>query len=91
MPTLHLIVKGKVQGVFYRASAQEAAEELGVTGWVKNTREGDVEIMATGTNESLEQFVNWCRKGPQRAVVTEVLVTNKEEEPFDGFRIARFQ
>lgn len=90
MPTLHLIVKGKVQGVFYRASAQEAAEELGVTGWVKNTREGDVEIMATGTNESLEHFVNWCRKGPQRAVVTEVLVTNKEEKTFDGFRIERY-
>ena len=89
MPTLHLLVKGKVQGVFYRASAQEAAEKLGITGWVKNTAEGDVEITATGTGNALQQFVAWCRKGPKRAVVTNVEISEREEENFEEFRVVR--
>lgn len=89
MPTVHMIVKGKVQGVFFRASAQEAAEECGVTGWVRNTEEGDVELMASGSNEALKRFVEWCRKGPRRAVVSDVVVEQKEEETFPGFKVLR--
>ena len=69
MPTIQLIIKGKVQGVFYRASAKEKAEDLGLTGWVKNTPEGYVEIMATGEMDVLERFITWCKKGPSRAFV----------------------
>ncbi len=89
MPTVHLVVKGKVQGVFYRASAREVAEELQLTGWVKNTIEGNVEVLVTGSEEHLEKFIGWCRQGPARAVVTEVQITVKTEEAFDRFRVLR--
>jgi acylphosphatase len=89
MPTLHIWVKGKVQGVFFRSSTQEAAEEYGVQGWVRNTEEGDVEVMATGSEEALLHFVNWCRKGPRRAVVSDVVVERRQEESFMGFKILR--
>lgn len=90
MPTLHIIVKGKVQGVFFRASAQEAAEDCGVKGWARNTEEGDVELMATGTEEALKKFVDWCRKGPRRAVVDDVFIESKEEEErFSSFKVIR--
>lgn len=89
MPTIQLIIKGKVQGVFYRASAKEKAEDLGLTGWVKNTPEGYVEIMATGEMDVLERFITWCKKGPSRAIVTEVQLQSVNEKKFDRFRIER--
>ena len=89
MPTIQLIIKGKVQGVFYRASAKEKAEDLGLTGWVKNTPEGYVEIMATGEMDVLEKFITWCKKGPSRAIVTEVQLQSVNEKKFDRFRIER--
>lgn len=89
MPTVHIIVKGRVQGVFFRASAQEAAEACAVKGWVRNTEEGDVELMATGSEEALQRFIAWCRQGPRRAVVSNVVVEHKEEESFPSFKIVR--
>jgi len=53
MPTVNLLVKGKVQGVYYRFAAKEQADKLGITGWVKYISEGRVEIMATGTEKKL--------------------------------------
>lgn len=89
MPTIHLLVKGKVQGVFYRANTKKKAEELGVKGWVKNTPEGDVEIMAQATPEALKEFTDWCHDGPPAANVTHVHVTEKEESWFDKFYITK--
>ena len=89
MVTIHLLIKGKVQGVYYRATAQDKAFEIGVRGWIKNTKEGNVEAMVSGTEDQVEQFIEWCRKGPKRAVVTDVLVMNKEYEPFSDFRIIK--
>lgn len=89
MPTKHLLIKGKVQGVFYRASAKEVAERLGITGWVKNTEEGAVEALVTGTVPALEDFVRWCRRGPAGANVSSVGVVDSEQHHFDGFRILR--
>ena len=62
--TLRIIVKGKVQGVFFRQTAKEKAGEFEVGGSIKNTPEGDVHIIATGTKEHLQEFINWCRRGP---------------------------
>ncbi|MGZ3949276.1 MAG: acylphosphatase, partial [Flavisolibacter sp.] len=62
---------------------------IGVSGWVKNTEEGDVEIMATGSKEQLQKLVEWCKVGPRRAVVTEVSVTDKEEISFKTFDVIR--
>jgi acylphosphatase len=89
MPTVHLIIKGRVQGVFFRATAKDIADETGVKGWIKNTEEGDVEAMISGSNAQVEKFIEWCRVGPKRAVVTDVVVTNKEEENFDAFQVIR--
>ena len=94
MPTVHLLIEGKVQGVFYRASAKAAAEHLHVTGWVRNTPEGHVEALACGEEENLRQFVEWCRRGPERAVVSEVRELERQPgQPagvhFKGFAIVR--
>ena len=62
MPAYHLIIKGKVQGVFFRASAKETAELLGVTGWVKNTKEGNVEAFINGDENKLQEFIAWCKR-----------------------------
>ena len=89
MPTVHIVIKGRVQGVYFRASAKDVADEIGVTGWVKNTEEGDVEITATGSKEQLQKLIEWCKVGPRRAVVTEVSVTDKEETSFKTFDVIR--
>jgi acylphosphatase len=89
VPTLHLIIKGKVQGVFYRASAKDIADELGIKGWIKNTDEDDVEATVTGTDEQLKKFVAWCRQGPRRAEVQEVIVNEVANETFDEFKVIR--
>jgi acylphosphatase len=67
MRSVHLLIKGKVQGVFYRASAKETAEKLNIVGTVRNTEEGDVEIVATGDSEKIMTFIEWCRRRPSRA------------------------
>ena len=62
--TIHIIVSGKVQGVFFRASCVKKANESDITGWVRNITGGDVEIMATGTPDNLAEFTGWCNRGP---------------------------
>ena len=89
MPTVSLLIKGKVQGVFFRASAKEMADVFGITGWVKNTEEGDVEAMASGTDQQIRQFIDWCREGPSHAIVTGVTVNKVEEQLFEKFKIVR--
>ena len=89
MPTVRLLIKGKVQGVFYRATAKDMAKKLGITGWIRNTEEGHVEAMANGSVEQIEQFVAWCRRGPSKAVVGEVLVEPSEDQDFEEFVVFR--
>lgn len=89
MPTVHLLIQGKVQGVFYRASAKEIALALDVKGWVRNTKEGHVEAVASGSESALKQFVEWCSKGPAKAIVTSVQATDIDEENFVDFEIRK--
>jgi acylphosphatase len=89
MPTVHLIIKGRVQGVFFRATAKDMADEMGVRGWVKNTEEGDVEIVASGTEEQLQKFMDWCKLGPRKAIVTDVVLTAMPDEDFNNFIVIR--
>ena len=70
----HIIVTGRVQGVFYRATAEETALGLGLTGWVKNRGDGGVEILAEGNRPALENFIKWCHEGPPMARVKYVAV-----------------
>ena len=67
---VHIIVCGHVQGVFFRASAQARASELGITGWVRNLTDGKVEIHAEGNQDALDNFIEWCHKGPPSAEVS---------------------
>ena len=59
MPTKYLLIRGRVQGVYYRASAKDMARKNGLTGWIRNTPDGHVEAVASGTEEQLELFINW--------------------------------
>ncbi|HTQ66420.1 MAG TPA: acylphosphatase [Puia sp.] len=87
--TVHLTISGKVQGVFFRASARDMALTLEIRGWVKNTSEGNVEILANGNDISIRQFIAWCRKGPANAMVAHVAITEVEEKEFENFSILR--
>ena len=68
-------MSGVVQGVFYRASTQKKARELGVVGWVRNLPTQQVEIVAEGPHDALQRLVAWCHGGPERAVVEAVSAT----------------
>jgi len=84
----NLIVLGRVQGVFFRASTLEQAQQLGLVGWVKNLPEGSVEIVAEGRRYAIEELVTWCRQGPPMAKVMDVLTRWEEAtEEFQTFRI----
>jgi len=75
---VYLKIHGRVQGVFFRASTQREAHELGLTGWVRNCPDGSVETLAEGKSETVEEFVRWCRHGPPRAHVTRVDLDRSE-------------
>lgn len=89
MQTIRLIVKGKVQGVFYRAFVKNTAEDLGITGWVKNLPDRNVEISATSSEETLKKFIDLCRQGPARAIVDELIIEILPTGSFSDFRIIR--
>lgn len=77
--TLHLLIAGRVQGVFYRASMVEQAQAAGLHGWVRNLRDGRVEALVQGPQPALDTLLAWCRQGPPAARVDEVLVSAVSE------------
>lgn len=84
-----LRVTGRVQGVFYRASTEEAAGRLGLGGFVRNTPDGAVEIEAQGPRDRVEELIRWCRRGPPGARVQQVEVTELTPQGSAGtFRVA---
>ncbi|MCP4351602.1 MAG: acylphosphatase [Desulfobacterales bacterium] len=68
----HVIVSGRVQGVFFRAETKRTAERFGVFGWVRNKGDGTVEALFEGERERVESMVNWCKGGPPHAKVKSV-------------------
>ena len=80
-------VQGKVQGVWFRAETQRVASRLGLPGFVKNENDGSVYIEAEGEKEKLEELVKWCRIGPPKAKVENVLVEEGEMKNFSRFSI----
>jgi acylphosphatase len=80
-------VSGRVQGVFFRDSVQRLADSRGVAGWVTNRGDGAVEAVLEGSPEDVEALVEFCREGPDRAVVSDVEVTEEEPEGLEGFRV----
>lgn len=71
---VHVVVRGRVQGVFFRASTQREARRLGLTGWVKNRPDGAVEMLAEGEETALRQLCMWAERGPTAARVEDVQV-----------------
>jgi acylphosphatase len=88
--TCSITVSGKVQGVYYRQSTKEKAVTMGITGSVMNKKNGDVEIIATGLKIQIDEFINWCRQGPPKAIVTNVIVKELPLQLFEKFIILRF-
>lgn len=70
-----LLISGRVQGVNYREAMRHKAERLGVTGWVRNRRDGGVEAVVDGEKEAVEAIIAWARRGPPSARVTDVQVS----------------
>lgn len=88
MEHFNIRVLGKVQGVFYRANTRKKAYDLGITGYVRNEADGSVYIEAEGSLDKLNEFVSWCRTGPDRAKVDEVQVKSSGElKNFTRFEI----
>ena len=86
MSSKHLIVRGTVQGVFFRSSAAETAGDLGVTGWVRNREDGSVEMVVEGADDAVDRMVDWAGRGPEQAEVSDVEITDRDPEGLDGFR-----
>ena len=82
-----LKITGHVQGVFYRDLSQEKAQELGLSGWVCNTSDDSVELLAQGDEEQIKKLIDWCWEGPPSAKVDNIDVQWKEVPPQEkGFR-----
>ena len=84
----HVQISGQVQGVFFRDSTRQKAEELGLAGWVMNTSDGNVEAVFEGPSEKVREMLRWCEEGPQHASVEHV-DTDFEEAggDFTGFEV----
>ncbi|MDH2915602.1 MAG: acylphosphatase [Gallionella sp.] len=86
--TLHLVMHGRVQGVWYRDSMRREAEALGVSGWVHNRSDGTVEAMVQGDGDAVDALVRWAHRGPQLAQVERVAV-ELGSGSFAGFEVRR--
>ncbi len=87
---VRLTIRGRVQGVFYRASTRRRATELGLVGWVRNLPDGGVEAVAEGPRAALDALVAWCHDGPRSARVDGVEARWSDATgEFDGFRVLR--
>lgn len=84
MKRAHIFISGRVQGVFFRANTRKKALDLGLTGWVKNLRDGRVEAVFEGDESAVKKIVEWCHKGPPHAKVTNV-DADWSEEPSGEF------
>jgi len=85
----HVFVSGTVQGVYYRATTRERADEHGVGGWVRNLDDGRVEAVFEGPADAVESMVEWCRDGSPAATVADVDVTYEDPEGVETFDIRR--
>lgn len=86
---VNIVVTGRVQGVFFRATARDVASSLGLKGFVRNERDGSVYIEAEGDQQILDTFVDWCKSGPPGAAVTNVQVVDGTSRGFSSFEIRR--
>ena len=82
-----VLVSGRVQGVSFRDSTREKAQELGLSGWVRNLSDGSVEAVFEGEGDRVEEMLSWCKEGPPSASVQRVSSEDEEPENLQGFEI----
>ena len=83
-----VLISGRVQGVWYRGSTKQQADDLGLTGWVRNCRSGQVEVIVEGADAAIDKLISWCRTGPSMARVTDVQIDfDNYRGEFVGFRV----
>jgi acylphosphatase len=85
----HVLISGRVQGVGYRYATVDTASQLGLTGWVRNLPDGQVEAVFEGAREIVEEIIRWCHVGPPAAVVQDVTVEYEHPEGLRGFEVKR--
>jgi acylphosphatase len=86
--TLHAIIEGRVQGVYFRDSTRQEAQRLGLYGWVRNLQDGSVEILISGESTRVDQMVAWLHRGSPMSLVNKVKTTERtENEVFSEFVI----
>jgi acylphosphatase len=85
MHTKHLMIYGRVQGVWYRGWAVDAARSLGLTGWIRNRLDGSVEAVVSGSAAALESFLRMARQGPPAAQVARIDEIDADPHYFDRF------
>lgn len=89
METVHLLISGIVQGVFFRQTAARMAHKLHITGWIKNTIDANVEAVITGNIDDVKKFITWCQAGPEEAIVENVAVSKQPDTIFKSFEVIR--
>jgi acylphosphatase len=85
---VRVVVHGHVQGVFFRDTVRRAARERGVTGWVRNRRDGTVEAVFEGAGDAVEALIEVCRRGPRGAQVERVVVVEEAPEGLSSFEVS---
>ena len=84
--TVHVLISGNVQGVWFRAWTVQEAQVRGLDGWVRNRRDGDVEAVFAGPADKVDDMIRACHRGPEAARVSNVQVQSQADDPGRGFR-----
>ena len=87
MKRAHVFISGRVQGVWFRASTKDRADELSLRGWVRNLPDGKVEAVFEGDDRAVEEMVEWCRHGPPMARVDGIEISYEKPQGETSFRI----
>jgi acylphosphatase len=85
---LHIFITGKVQGVYFRQNTVYKAQELNISGWIRNLKDGRVESVIEGEKTNVHELLNWCYKGPKDAVVRNIeIVSESFKNEYSNFQI----
>lgn len=85
----HILVSGRVQGVWFRESTRQQASRLHVSGWVRNLPDGRVEAVFEGSQAAVQEMMDWCRRGPPNADVEGIQEIVEDPEGLEGFHVHR--
>jgi len=89
MKHINIKITGKVQGVFFRASTKAVADQMGIKGLVKNEKDGSVYVEAEGDETTLDMFTEWCKEGPEKAKVENVVIVDGETKNYRNFEVVK--